>query len=159
MFDFLLTEAFWMETIIAALITAVVSLLLALLAVGPKLKMLGMKVEVNKDAMKQHQESLSKEHTGITDGIAELKKPIEYLQAMQLKEEGRKEQAKGQALDMQQTIDRLLAQQRYVEELEQKVQRLEMENQSLRDRHRFIDEEIERQRNHAHNRHRDEPEL
>ena len=159
MFDFLLTEAFWMETIIAALITAVVSLLLALLAVGPKLKMLGIKVEINKDAMKTHQESLSREHTGIPDGIAELKKPIEYLQAMQLKEEGRKEQAKGQALDMQQTIDRLLAQQRYVEELEQKVQRLEMENQSLRDRHRFIDEEIERQRNHTRNRHRDEPEL
>lgn len=148
-----------METIIAALITGVVSLLLALIAVGPKLKSLGERIKGNKDAMQQHKDMLSKEHTNIVDGIAELKRPVEYLQAMQLKEEGRREQAKGQALDMQQTIDRLLAQQRYVEELEQKVQRLEMENQSLRDRHSFIDEEIDRLRNHSRNHDRDEPEL
>lgn len=159
MLYFLQSEVFWVETIIAALITAVVSLLLALIAVGPKLKALGERVKGNKDAMQQHRDMLSKEHTGIVNGIAELKRPVEYLQAMQLKEEGRREQAKGQALDMQKTIDRLLAQQRYVEELEQKVKRLEMENQSLRDRHSFIDEEIDRQRNYARDSRLYEPEL
>lgn len=76
---------------------------------------------------------------------------------MQLKDESRREQAKGQAPDMQRTIDRLLAQQRYVEELEQKVQRLEMENQRLRDHGIRLDDLFE---NHPRrNRDRDEPEL
>jgi len=36
---------------------------------------------------------------------------------------------------------------------------LRAENQRLRERHRILDEEIERQRNQAHNRNRDELEL
>lgn len=76
---------------------------------------------------------------------------------MQIKEEGRRNQAKGQVLDMQPTIDRLLAQQRYVDELEQKVQRLEMENQRLRDHRVRLGDLLE---NHPiRKRDRDGPEL
>ena len=127
-----------MKTIIAALITAVASLVLALLAVRPQIKGLGKDVQHHKDLLSMEHADLSKnltrESTNISNSVADLKKPLEFLQAARLKEEGRIEQAKGQALDIQKIVDQLLTRERYIGELEQKVQYLETENQKLHDR-------------------------
>lgn len=146
MYDFLLSEEYWLETIIAALITAVASLLLALLAVGPKLNALGEKAASNKEAAQHNKELLSKEHGSIQNSIADLKQPLEFLRDAQMKEDARREAAKGQTLDMQKMLDILSVQQRYVQELEQKVQSLEAENQRLRDRLGLADELVRQQR-------------
>lgn len=160
MYDFLLSEEYWTETIIAALITAVVSLLLALLAVGPKLNALGEKAASNKEAAQHNKEQLSKEHGSIQNSIADLKRPLEFLRDAQMKEDARREEAKGQDRDVQKALDILSAQQRYVQELEQKVQSLEAENQRLRDRLGLADE-LARQQRYVPDRDRenDEQEL
>ena len=157
MYDFLLSEEYWLETIIAALITAVASLLLALLAVGPRLNALGEKAASNKEAAQHNKELLSKEHGSIQNSIADLKQPLEFLRDAQMKEDVRKEAAKGQTLDMQKMLDILSAQQRYVQELEQKVQSLEAENQRLRDRLGLADELV-RQPRHEPDRDREDDE-
>lgn len=146
MYDFLLSEEYWMETIIAALITAAASLLLALLTVGPKLNALGEKAASNKEAAQHNKELLSKEHGSIQNSIADLKQPLEFLRDAQMKEDACREAAKGQTLDMQKILDILSAQQRYVQELEQKVQRLEAENRQLRARSGLADEMVRQQR-------------
>lgn len=158
MYDFLLSEEYWMETIIAALITAVASLLLALLAVGPRLNALGEKADSNKEAAQHNKEQLSKEHGSIQNSIADLKRPLEFLRDAQMKEDARRETVKGQTLDMQKMLDILSAQQRYVQELEQKVQSLEAENQRLRDRLGLADELVRQQR-YDRDRDADEQEL
>ena len=160
MYDFLLSEEYWMETIIAALITAVASLLLALLAVGPKLNALGEKAASNKEAAQHNKEQLSKEHGSIQNSIADLKRPLEFLRDAQMKEDARRETVKGQTLDMQKMLDILSAQQRYVQELEQKVQSLEAENQRLRDRLGLADELVRQPRREPdRDRDADEQEL
>ena len=160
MYDFLLSEEYWLETIIAALITAVASLLLALLAVGPRLNALGEKAASNKEAAQHNKELLSKEHGSIQNSIADLKQPLEFLRDAQMKEDVRKEAAKGQTLDMQKMLDILSAQQRYVQELEQKVQSLEAENQRLRDRLGLADELVRQPRREPdRDRENDEQEL
>ena len=160
MYDFLLSEEYWLETIIAALITAVASLLLALLAVGPRLNALGEKAASSKEAAQHNKELLSKEHGSIQNSIADLKQPLEFLRDAQMKEDVRKEAAKGQTLDMQKMLDILSAQQRYVQELEQKVQSLEAENQRLRDRLGLADELVRQPRREPdRDRDADEQEL
>lgn len=151
MYDFLLSEEYWLETIIAALITAAASLLLVPLAVDPKLDSL-------KQAAQHNKELLSKEHGSIQNSIADLKQPLEFLRDAQMKEDVRKEAAKGQTLDMQKMLDILSVQQRYVQELEQKVQSLEAENQRLRDRLGLADELVRQQR-YDRDRDADEQEL
>ena len=157
MYDFLLSEEYWMETIIAALITAVASLLLALLTVGPKLNALGEKVASNKEVAQHNKEQLSKEHGSIQNSIADLKRPLEFLRDAQMKEDARREEAKGQDRDVQKALDILSAQQRYVQDLEQKVQSLEAENQRLRDRLGLADELV-RQPRHEPDRDREDDE-
>ena len=61
-----------------------------------------------------------------------MKQPLEFLRDAQIKEDARREAAKGQTLDMQKMLDILFAHQRHVQEMEQKVQRLEAENQRLK---------------------------
>ncbi len=139
MYDFLLSEEYWLETIIAALITAAASLLLVPLAVDPKLDSL-------KQAAQHNKELLSKEHGSIQNSIADLKQPLEFLRDAQMKEDARKEAAKGQTLDMQKMLDILSVQQRYAQELEQKAQRLEAENRQLRARSGLADELVRQQR-------------
>lgn len=95
MYDFLQSESFWMETIIAALITVAVSLLLALLAVGPKLKALGERIQVNKDAMQPHKDLLSQEHKGITKGIDELKSRLNIFKRCSSKTKAAENKPKG----------------------------------------------------------------
>lgn len=151
MYDVLLSEEYWLETIIAALITTVASLLLVPLAVDPKLDSL-------KQAAQHNKELLSKEHGSIQNSIADLKQPLEFLRDAQMKEDVRKEAAKGQTLDMQKMLDILSVQQRYVQELEQKVQSLEAENQRLRDRLGLADELVRQQR-YDRDRDADEQEL
>lgn len=151
MYDFLLSEEYWLETIIAALITAAASLLLVPLAVDPKLDSL-------KQAAQHNKELLSKEHGSIQNSIADLKQPLEFLRDAQMKEDARRETAKGQTLDMQKMLDILSVQQRYVQELEQKVQSLEAENQRLRDRLGLADELVRQQR-YDRDRDADEQEL
>lgn len=142
---FLCSEEFWMKTIIAALITAVASLVLALISIRPQIKGLRKDAQHHKDLLSMEHADLSKnltkESTNISNSVADLKKPLadlkkplEFLQAARLKEEGRIEQAKGQALDIQKIVDQLLTRERYIGELEQKVQYLETENQKLHDR-------------------------
>ena len=151
MYDFLLSEEYWMETIIAALITAAASLLLVPLAVDPKLDSL-------KQAAQHNKELLSKEHGSIQNSIADLKQPLEFLRDAQMKEDARKEAAKGQTLDMQKMLDILSVQQRYAQELEQKAQRLEAENRQLRARSGLADELVRQQR-YDRDRNADEQEL
>lgn len=151
MYDFLLSEEYWLETIIAALITAVASLLLALLAVGPKLDSL-------KQATQLHKDMLSREHNGISEKISALKQPLEFLRDAQMKEDARREEAKGQDRDVQKALDILSAQQRYVQELEQKVRSLEAENRQLRARSGLADELVRQQR-YGRDRDTDEQEL
>lgn len=151
MYDFLLSEEYWLETIIAALITAAASLLLVPLAVDPKLDSL-------KQAAQHNKELLSKEHGSIQNSIADLKQPLEFLRDAQMKEDARREAVKGQTLDMQKMLDILSAQQRYVQELEQKVQRLEAENRQLRTRTGLADEMVRQQR-YDRDRDADEQEL
>ena len=139
MYDFLLSEEYWLETIIAALITAAASLLLVPLAVDPKLDSL-------KQAAQIHKDMLSREHNGISEKISALKQPLEFLRDAQMKEDARSEAVKGQTLDMQKMLDILSVQQRYAQELEQKVQRLEAENQRLRARFGLADEMVRQQR-------------
>ena len=153
MYDFLLSEEYWLETIIAALITAVASLLLVPLAVDPKLDSL-------KQAAQIHKDMLSREHNGISEKISALKQPLEFLRDAQMKEDARSEAVKGQTLDMQKMLDILSVQQRYVQELEQKVQSLEAENQRLRDRLGLADELVRQPRREPdRDRDADEQEL
>ena len=153
MYDFLLSEEYWLETIIAALITAAASLLLVPLAVDPKLDSL-------KQAAQIHKDMLSREHNGISEKISALKQPLEFLRDAQMKEDARSEAVKGQTLDMQKMLDILSAQQRYVQELEQKVQSLEAENQRLRDRLGLADELVRQPRREPdRDRDADEQEL
>lgn len=139
MYDFLPSEEYWLETIIAALITAAASLLLVPLAVDPKLDSLKQAAQIYKDM-------LSREHNGISEKISALKQPLEFLRDAQMKEDARSEAVKGQTLDMQKMLDILSVQQRSAQELEQKVQRLEAENQRLRARSGLADEMVRQQR-------------
>ena len=125
MLDFLESGAFWVETIIAALITGGVTLIIALIAIGPKLK------ELSKDLQK-HKNSLSVEHVNIRDDLKGIKEPVTYLKDEQLKAEARRQQMSEKPIDVQKIIDQLLVQERYVGELEQKVANLTAENQQLK---------------------------
>lgn len=153
-----------MKTIIAALITAIVSLVLALISIRPQIKGLGKDAQHHKDLLSMEHADLSKnltrESANISNSVADLKKPLEFLQAARLKEEGRIEQAKGQALDMQKIMDQLLARERYIGELEQTVQHLKSENQKLHERCFILNNDCQPQLgNQPADREPDEPEL
>lgn len=125
MLDFLKSEAFWVETIIAALITGGITLIIALIAIGPKLKALDSDLE-------KHKSSLSAEHANIRDDLKGIKEPVTYLRDEKMKAEVRRQQINEKAIDVQKIIDQLLTQQHYVIELEQKVANLTEENQQLK---------------------------
>lgn len=110
---------------------------------------------------------LLKYSADVNNSIVNLKQPLEFLRDAQIKEDARREAAKGQTLDMQKMLDILSAHQRHVQEMEQKVQRLEAENQRLeaenqrlRDRFGLADEAVRRQRSElGRDREADEQEL
>ena len=101
---------------------------------------------------------LLKYSADVNNSIVNLKQPLEFLRDAQIKEDARREAAKGQTLDMQKMLDILSVQQRYAQELEQKVQRLEAENQRLRARSGLADELVRQQR-YDRDRDADEQEL
>ena len=128
-----------MEQIIAAGITAIVTLVVALVAVGLALKILGKDVE-------SHAENLSRDHHDLDSSIKEAKEATRgdiaeladmtaYLRDEQMKAEARREALKEQSLDVQKAVDLLTA-------LADRVVSLEQENIALREENRRLRTEL-----------------
>lgn len=130
-YDLLLSEAFWMEQIIAACITAIVTLIVALIAVGPALRS-------TRADMKHYADNLARDHNDLKDAqktvrqdIAQAAGVASFLRDAQIREDERREQLKGQQLDIQKTVDTLVAQQKYIDELKRENEALRRENLRL----------------------------
>ncbi len=140
-FDFLLPEAFWMEQIIAAGITAVVTLLVALLAVGPKIENIGKDIknqtnhlEGRADGLERDHQDIRREQQVVRQDIAQVAGVAAFLRDAQMKEEARRENLQGQQLDAQKVIDTLTVLMDHVADLERENKELREENAKLRER-------------------------
>lgn len=125
-----------METIVAALIGGFVTLLVAFLAVGPKLKALSKQVEVHdKDSVGRKQE-LSKEHEMLSkifgDTLSRIHGAVSFLKEGRIADEAKRDSAKGQASDMQKAMDSLQNCLLHMLDLESKMGEVLQENYNLR---------------------------
>ena len=99
MFNFLLSEVWLMETIITALIGAVVSLLVALFAIGPKLKAIGTQLKTHDNDSCTRKTELSSEHELLARDLSTITGTVTYLKEGRIADEARRESMKGQMND------------------------------------------------------------
>ena len=127
-----------MEQIIAALITGIVTLIVALLAVRPGLKSLENALDRRADGLSsEHKDlkgflgngqlDLSRRQDAFHKELEALSETTKYLYDEELKKQGRCEMLKRQNLDPQSVVDVLLAQQQYIAELKAEVRTLKLQ--------------------------------
>ena len=104
MFNFLLSEVWLMETIITALSGAVVSLLVALFAIGPKLKAIGTQLKTHDNDSCTRKTELSSEHELLARDLSTITGTVTYLKEGRIADEARRESMKGQMLDSQKAL-------------------------------------------------------
>lgn len=142
-----------METIIASLISIAGTLLVALIALGPKLKALEKQIEVewqslgklvevhDKDSVGRKGE-LSREHDGLAKELSGVQMDITFLKDGRIADEARRESLKSQVLDTQKAMDVLNASLTHMAELEDKLTKAKMEIAVLQKENASLQEEL-----------------
>lgn len=121
-----------METIIASLIGAVVSLLLALIAIGPLLRALGKQLEVHEKDSAGRKGALSKEHDDLSKGLSHVQAAVTFLKEGRIADDARREVIKGQALEAQKALEVLNATLSRLADLETELAEVKEENMALK---------------------------
>lgn len=146
MFDFLLSEVWWMETLSAAVIAAGAAIAAAILTAIISNRKLDKTLAVHEEASKGRrqklshgQEDLSKEHFGLSKEIQMGNATLTFLKEERLKEAARQEVLKGQELKVEETAlllrvtNQTIAElRREILELKERNAVLQRENQALR---------------------------
>lgn len=136
-----------METIIAAGITAIITLLITLIGIAPKLAALEKQISELEKSNNRLKESLSGEHQGLsrehqglsaehqalTNGLRDNQTTLTFLKEEQLKAQARQELLRAQEPDAQKALEVLQLTLSRVAELERQLQVVRAENQALRE--------------------------
>lgn len=140
-----------METIIAALVGALTTLLVALFAIGPKLTAVGTQINTHDNASCTRKSELSKEHESLAKGISAITGTVTYLKEGRIADEARRESMKGQMLEPQKALDVLNASLSHMVELEGKlseakeqIAELQKENHALRQENADLRQELDK---------------
>lgn len=132
MFDFLLSEVWWIETIIAALITGVLAFIAAIFGLRPMLEALGKQLETHNKDSEGRKGSLSKEHDGLSKTLDNLTGTVVYLKDERLKELGQREALRGQELEAQKALSVLEAALSITADLKMQLAAAQQENAALK---------------------------
>lgn len=139
MFDFLWMEEWWMETIVAALISGICGIVVGVLALGPKLNQILARLDLletkhthsNGDLSKEHgglsrdHKDLSKENQAISGQINGAAQDLRVLREEQMKTEQYQQTLTEKQLDLQLTAEHIKA-------MSGEISRLQFENRELR---------------------------
>lgn len=138
MFDFLLSEVWWMETLAASIIAAGAAIVAAVITAIISNRKLDKTLAVHDEASKRRKQDLahghsdlSREHTGIEKTLQAGNATLAYLKSEQEKECGRREGRQGRELDVQKTVDTLNGILVHMEQLRNEVLDLKEKNLAL----------------------------
>ena len=129
-----------METIIAAAISAIGALIIALVGVGPQLGALKDKIEDHDNQMDTRVGILREDHKQLTEGCKTLDGSIKaaqttltFLKEAQIRDEARRESLQAQVPDAQKMMDTLQATFLRLAELERQLQEARATIQALQE--------------------------
>lgn len=131
-----------METIVVALIGGVVTLLVALFAVGPKLSALGKQLEGHNKESDSRKAFLSTEHGALSKDLSYIHNTVTYLKEDRLKEIGQREAMKGQTLETHKALDVLNTSLAHMANLEAKLAEARQEISALRSENEALRREL-----------------
>ena len=142
MYDFLFQEEWWMETIIAAAITGVVTLVAAYLMYATKVEKKLEKIEDSNSRMEGQTKLLSGEHRDLSKEQSDIKSEIQKVIANQEKEKAVRE-AYGKVIPEGDTFKHMAdAIYMHSVQLQQEVNTLKNQNAQLENQNRDLKQQI-----------------
>ncbi len=120
-----------MEQIIAALITGIVTLIVALLAVRPGLKSLEANLKERINELGHRADRLSGEHGRLSDDHKSISNTLSFLKEARIRDDARNEALAARNFDVDQTIRQLMALHQSIEERDRQIAELKAENARL----------------------------
>lgn len=141
MFDFLFSEVWWMETIAAAALSAVCTLIVALIGIAPKLGKLKDKLEVHDNQLVEKAGLLREDHAILKESLRDNQATLTFLKEASLKDQARQELLQAQAPDAQKALDVLRLTLSRTAELDRQLREARKELQALREENARLREE------------------
>ena len=131
-----------METMIAAGMTAIVTLLIALIGIVPRLNGISKDSERNKQDLSREHQDLKSLGSTLAGNIKETQTTLTFLKEERLKEQSRQALLRSQQPDAQKALEVLQLTLSRVAELERQLQQAQSEKQALQQEIAALRQEI-----------------